>query len=271
MQAVKVIDYIVGWLESYRADAGMSGFVVGVSGGVDSAVTSTLCARTGHKVVLLNLPIYQNPKHHSLARRHIEWLTQRFDNAKATEIDLTWSFQAIESALPKEVQDDLNMANMRSRLRMLTIYAFAGHYRLLVAGTGNKVEDFGVGFYTKYGDGGVDLSPIADLVKTEVYELARELGIAEDILGAAPTDGLWGDGRTDESQMGATYPELEWAMEFENGLDPGTDPGETDGPHREADLNKRQREVLGIYRRLHRANHHKMIPIPFPEIGNSLK
>ena len=174
-------------------------------------------------------------------------------------MDLTPPFQAFERSLPREIQDSLTMANTRSRMRMLTLYAFATHHRMLVAGTGNRVEDFGVGFYTKYGDGGVDISPIGDLMKSEVYALGRELGILREILEAPPTDGLWADGRTDEGQLGATYDEFEWAMGFEAAR------GD------EGRLDERQKEVLALYRRLHGANRHKMMPIPVFQMPGSLR
>ena len=237
----------------------MNGFVVGISGGIDSAVTSTLCAGSGKKVVLLNMPIYQHPDQLSLASQHIKWLEQKYDNATGIRVDLTPVFQAVEKTFPADIQDGLSMANTRSRLRMLTLYAFSTHHKMLVAGTGNKVEDFGVGFFTKYGDGGVDISPIGDLVKTEVYAIGKEMGILDGILNAPPTDGLWADRRTDESQLGATYAELEWAMEFE------AESGDED------QLEPRQGEVLAIYRKFHQANKHKMDPIPVLKIPESLK
>jgi len=259
MQTDPVIDHIVVWLQQYCTDSGMRGFVVGVSGGIDSAVTSTLCARTGRRVLLLNMPIYQQSSQIGLARRHMDWLAGQYPRVENIDIDLTPPFQALEKSLPADVQDGLTMANTRSRLRMLTLYALSTHHRLLVAGTGNKVEDFGVGFYTKYGDGGVDLSPIADLMKSEVYEIGKTLGISPDILAAPPTDGLWQDNRSDESQIGAGYGELEWAMRFEARA------GDEQG------LDGRQREVLAIYRRFHRNNRHKMTPIPVCGIPASLK
>ena len=259
MNTAKVIEYIVGWLTNYCDDAGMKGFVVGISGGIDSAVTSTLCAETRKEVILLNMPIYQPSDQLSLADQHIKWLEQQYNNAAGRRVDLTSVFQTLEHELPPDIQDGLSMANTRSRLRMLTLYAFSTHHRMLVAGTGNKIEDFGVGFFTKYGDGGVDISPIADLTKTEVYAVAKEMGIIEGILNAPPTDGLWADKRTDESQLGATYAELEWAMQFEA------------EPIGEEKLEPRQREVLGIYRKFHQANKHKMEPIPVLKIPESLK
>jgi len=259
MKTGQVIEHIIHWLAHYCDKAKLRGFVVGVSGGVDSAVTSTLCARTGKTTLLLNMPIYQAARQIDLSRSHIQWIEARFKNAEGVHVDLTSAFQSIEQTLPGAIQDGLTMANSRSRLRMMTLYAFATHHRLLVAGTGNRVEDFGVGFYTKYGDGGVDLSPIADLMKSEVYTLGRALGIIDDILQAPPTDGLWEDNRTDEGQIGASYPELEWAMRFteENGD--------------ENALNTRQKTVLAIYRGFNQANRHKMEAIPVCWIPNNLK
>ncbi|PID39306.1 MAG: NAD(+) synthase, partial [Proteobacteria bacterium] len=211
------MDHIVQWLNSYLDRSGMNGFVVGVSGGIDSAVTSTLCARTGQPVRALNMPILQAADQVSRSADHIRWLEERYPNVIGSMVELTPALKSMQSILPADIQDGLTMANTRSRLRMLTLYSFSTHYRMLVAGTGNKVEDFGVGFYTKYGDGGVDLSPIADLMKSEVYALARAMGIIDEILQAPPTDGLWSDDRTDESQIGAGYDELEGAMAFEEG------------------------------------------------------
>jgi NAD+ synthase len=259
MQVPQVVEYIVNWLTQYCDHSGLKGFVVGASGGIDSAVTSTLCARTGKPTLILNMPIYQAPGQVDLARTHVQWVEQRFPNAQGVHTDLTPAFQAIEQTLPSAIQDGLTMANTRSRLRMVTLYAFATHHRLLVAGTGNKVEDFGVGFYTKYGDGGVDLAPIADLMKSEVYALGAEMGVSEGIMQAPPTDGLWEDNRTDEGQIGASYPELEWAMRF---VETGGD---------ETALGARQKEVLAIFRRFNRANRHKMDPIPVCRIPAELK
>jgi NAD+ synthase len=259
MQTQKVIDYIVGWLNAYCDTTKMNGFVAGVSGGIDSAVTSTLCAKTGKPVMVLNLPIYQAANQISLAQQHMAWLEAQFPAIQTVDIDLTEAFSALEKTLPKEIEDELTMANTRSRLRMLTLYAFSGHHKLLVAGTGNKVEDFGVGFFTKYGDGGVDVSPIADLVKSEVYEIGKALGIIDGIITAKPTDGLFNDNRSDEDQIGASYDELEWAMAFE---------GQADDENR---LDPRQKEVLAIYRKFHQANQHKMDAIPVAVIPESLR
>jgi NAD+ synthase len=259
MNTDKIIVHIVNWLKTYCDNAGMNGFVVGVSGGINSAVTSTLCAKTTQKVLAFNLPIYQAPDQVALSAAHIGWLESRYGNVKGVHVDLTAVFQALENTFPPEIQDGLTMANSRSRLRMLTLYAFSSHHRLLVAGTGNKIEDFGVGFFTKYGDGGVDISPIADLKKTEVYALGEVLGVSREILQAPPTDGLWEDKRTDESQLGATYAELEWAM----AQDVAKEGNQA--------LSDRQAEVLAIYHRFHQANRHKMDPIPVCNIPASIR
>ena len=232
-------------------------FVVGISGGIDSAVTSTLCARTGLKVMCLEMGIHQKEDEVNRGLEHIQWLEDNFDNVSHQRINLTQAFENMRDVFDDTTKyHDLSMANTRARIRMTTLYAVGQAYGLLVAGTGNKVEDFGVGFFTKYGDGGVDLSPIADLYKTEVYAMAKELGVVESIQNAAPTDGLWKDERTDEGQLGATYPELEWAMEYD-----GDGSGLTD----------RQKEVLKIYDGFHMANKHKMVPIPVCIIPNELK
>ena len=242
--------YIVDWLSSYADKAKSTGFVVGISGGIDSALTSVLCAETGKKVVLVNMPIRQTAAEYGRAQMHIEDLLKRYKNASSYEIDLSEIFSSFEKLMPFNIEENmLAMANSRSRLRMTTLYAVAQANGCLVAGTGNKVEDFGVGFFTKYGDGGVDLSPIADLYKTEVFEMAGELGVIEEILSAKPTDGLWADGRSDEDQIGASYPELEWAMEYIKS-------------NRREELSERQKKVLEIYTRFNLVNQHKMTPIP---------
>ncbi|MCM4151569.1 NAD(+) synthase [Arenibacter sp. N53] len=262
MQTEKVIDHIVTWLRDYAKKANMKGFTIGISGGIDSAVTSTLCAKTGLRLLCLEMPIHQADNQVIRASNHIDWLKENYPNVDRKLVNLTPTFDSLVDALPdveKEEDRFMSLANTRARLRMTTLYYFAALDKILVAGTGNKVEDFGVGFYTKYGDGGVDLSPIADLLKTEVYEIAKVLGINEDIIKAAPTDGLWGDDRTDEDQIGASYPELEWAMQMQ-------EEGRVD-----TDFSDRQKEVFQIYQRFNRANKHKMIPIPVCEIPNSLK
>lgn len=236
----------------YCNSAKQDGFVVGISGGIDSAVTSTLCALTGKKVILLSMPIRQTRAEYSRAINHIESLKKRFDNVSSYDIDLTDTFTSFEQKMPFSINENhLAMANSRARLRMTTLYAIGQANRCLVAGTGNKIEDFGIGFFTKYGDGGVDLSPIADLTKTQVWAIGKEIGVLQEIIEAKPTDGLWEDGRSDEDHIGASYPELEWAMEFSGD---------------ENSLTIREKEILTIYRKLNKINQHKMNPIPVCEI-----
>ncbi|PBQ31641.1 NAD(+) synthase [Sphingobacteriaceae bacterium] len=257
MESKKIIEHIVSWLKNYSENSRTEGFVIGISGGIDSAVTSTLCAMTGKRVIAVNMPIRQFKTEFDRSNEHIEWLTQKFENVESEKVDLTPILESFEKALNPDIQDFLTMANTRARIRMTTLYAFATRYKLLVAGTGNKIEDFGVGFFTKYGDGGVDLSPIADLNKSQVYELAKELGVVTTIQTARPTDGLFADGRTDEDQIGATYPELEWAMDYlEN--------KET------YNLDQRQKHVMEIYMTRNKANKHKMDPIPVCQIPKLL-
>lgn len=262
MNTPKVAEHIINWLKDYATNAKVNGFVVGISGGIDSAVTSTLCAKTGLPTLCVELPIHQAESQVNRGNEHIKLLKDRFSNVSEVEVNLTSTFENFKTVVPQVKSSpkvDLALANTRARLRMTTLYYFAGLHGLLVAGTGNKVEDFGVGFYTKYGDGGVDLSPIADLVKSEVYELAAHLNVPTSIQKAQPTDGLFGDSRTDEDQIGASYDELEWAMEMQ-------DAGKT-----EDDFSGRELEVYKIYTRLNRINQHKMIPIPICEIPKDLK
>lgn len=262
MNASKVSEHIVQWLKNYATNSGVNGFVVGISGGIDSAVTSTLCALTGLPTLCVELPIHQAASQVNRANKHIKQLKERFNNVTEAEVNLTSTFEDFKTVVPKaevSAKTDLALANTRARLRMTTLYYFAGLHGLLVAGTGNKVEDFGVGFYTKYGDGGVDLSPIADLVKSEVYALASHLNVPNSIQKAQPTDGLFGDSRTDEDQIGASYDELEWAMHMQ-------DLGKNN-----TDFTGRELEVFKIYTRLNSINQHKMIPIPICEIPKSLK
>jgi NAD+ synthase len=262
MKTEKVIDHIVAWLTDYAKNAGIKGFVIGISGGIDSAVTSTLCAKTGLDLLCIEMPIHQAENQETRAANHIEWLMTNFSNVSRQPVNLSPVFDNLIAVLPpveNEEERFMSLANTRARLRMTTLYYFAALKGYLVAGTGNKVEDFGVGFFTKYGDGGVDLSPIADLLKSEVYEIARTLGINEEILNAAPTDGLWGDDRTDEDQIGASYPELEWAMTM-------NDQGKT-----AQDFSGRNKQVFSIFKKLNSANQHKMLPIPICEIPEALK
>jgi NAD+ synthase len=261
-QAEAINNHIVSWLRTYAENAKVKGFVVGISGGIDSALTSTLCAQTGLPTLCVEMPIHQAPSHVSRGREHIANLKDRFENVTSAEADLTTVFETFRKHVPETDNDhlqDLTLANTRARLRMATLYYFAGIYSALVAGTGNKVEDFGVGFFTKYGDGGVDISPIADLMKSEVRELAKYLGVTETIIVAKPTDGLFGDDRSDEDQLGASYEELEWAMrEMEAGKNSDAFFG-------------RQKVVYEIFNRLNTVNQHKMLAIPVCEIPSNLK
>ena len=254
--------YIVNWLKEYAKNANVKGFVIGISGGVDSAVTSTLCAQTGLPTLCVEMPIHQAANQVSRGQEHISQLKARFENVTNTISDLTMVYETFKSEMPESENEhayNLTLANTRARLRMSTLYFHAGLNGFLVAGTGNKVEDFGVGFYTKYGDGGVDISPIADLMKSEVFALGAFLKIPESIQKAAPTDGLFGDNRTDEDQLGASYDELEVAMnQAEKGIS-------------ENELFGREKEVFIIYKRLNTINQHKMLPIPVCEIPKELK
>ncbi|MEW5674922.1 NAD(+) synthase [Flavobacterium enshiense] len=261
-QADKINALIVNWLREYAANAKVKGFVVGISGGIDSAVTSTLCAQTGLPTLCVEMPIHQHHSQVSRGQEHITQLKNRFDNVSNVIADLTPVFEAFKTEVPdseNEATLNLTLANTRARLRMTTLYYFAGLNYALVAGTGNKVEDFGVGFFTKYGDGGVDISPIADLVKSEVRFLAKYLGVPESIIAAKPTDGLFGDDRSDEDQLGASYDELEKAMKaMEEGMT-------------ENNFSGREKEVFNIYKRLNTNNQHKMTPIPVCTIPDELK
>ncbi len=262
IQVEKVNNHIVNWLKEYAIASKTNGFVIGISGGVDSAVTSTLCAQTGLPTLCVEMPIHQAESHVSRGKEHILQLKNRFSNVSSTIADLTSVFDSFIDLVPTgndENRKNLALANTRARLRMTTLYYHAGIYGYLVAGTGNKVEDFGVGFYTKYGDGGVDLSPIADLMKSDVFALGEFLKIPESILKAEPSDGLFGDARTDEEQLGASYDELEWAMlEDEKGKTAN-------------DFSGREQIAFSIYKRLNTINQHKMNPIPVCLIPSEIK
>ena len=262
MQTEKVVNHIVDWLKDYATKARVNGFVIGISGGIDSAVTSTLCAKTGLDLLCIEMPIHQAASHVTRAQEHISQLKKRFPNVSDARVDLTPVFEEFKTEVSLEGKQetvDMALANTRARLRMTTLYYHAGLLGLLVAGTGNKVEDFGVGFFTKYGDGGVDLSPIADLLKSEVYEIGDYLNVPESIMKAAPSDGLFGDARSDEDQIGASYPELEWAMKMK-------DEGKTAN-----DFSGRQREAFEIFTSYNTRNQHKMVPIPICEIPKNLR
>ena len=241
---------ISNWIKEYLMNARLSSLIVGVSGGIDSAVVSTLAAQTGKPTYVVSLPIHQDKAQLNRADRHIEWLSENYSNVHPVEIDLTEVYDTLIATLTPTEPTEIATANTRARLRMTTLYSLAATYEGLVVGTGNKIEDFGVGFFTKYGDGGVDISPIADLYKSEVYALGAELGVSDEIIEAAPTDGLWADGRTDEEQLGATYEELEWAMNwFEIGDE-------------NSKVSEKEKQILNLYLRHHMRNKHKMTPIP---------
>ena len=263
MNTKSVQQHIVNWLSSYVETSKTKGFVIGISGGIDSAVTSTLAAETGLPVLCVEMPIHQDESQLTRGNNHIEWLMNNYENVTRVESDLTAVFDlfstSVNHAQNKEL-DFLSLANSRARLRMTTLYHYAQINSFLVLGTGNKVEDFGVGFYTKYGDGGVDLSPIADLVKTEVFALGEHLNVIDEILKAAPTDGLWGDERTDEDQIGASYPELEWAMEM-------VEKANIDF----TSFSTRDQKVFEIYTRLNTINQHKIKAIPVCDIPSEIR
>ena len=262
MNTKKVEEYIIKWLISYKNRNNINGFVVGVSGGIDSAVTSTLCSKTGIKTLCIDIPIKQELSQHSRAKNHINWLKKKFECVDSNSIDLSKMLEEFEKIVHEEKTESLKkhaLANTRARLRMLTMYYFASLKKYIVVGTGNKVEDFGIGFFTKYGDGGVDISPIADLTKSEVYKLAKHLKIDKRIIDANPTDGLWDDNRTDEQQIGATYDEIEWAMNQKM-------IGKIS-----RDFNGREKEIFDIFENHHNNNKHKMTKIPICIIPPELK
>ena len=247
-----MVKEIIKWIRDYSMDNNLSPLIIGISGGIDSALVSTLCAITGIETLVVSLPIHQKDDQLSRARNHAKWLSSKYDNVTFIEKDLSNLFSNFISLFSEDEISNLSLANSRSRLRMVTLYQIAGSKGGIVVGTGNKVEDFGVGFFTKYGDGGVDISPIGDLTKTQVRNLSSELGIIEEIILAEPTDGLWEEDRTDEQQLGATYEELEWAMNFSG---------------RTSDLEGREKEIYEIYRKFNRINKHKMVEIPVFRIG----
>jgi NAD+ synthase len=243
MTPAEKVKFISNWIKAYvdKMPSKAQSLVIGISGGIDSSVSSTLSAMTGLKTIVLTMPIKQKANQHDLSLKHQEWLTKNFKNVEAYTISLDKLFESFSSTL-NQFDNEHGFANSRARLRMTTLYQVAAANKGIVVGTGNKVEDFGVGFYTKYGDGGVDISPIADCNKTEVWELGKELGILKEIIEASPTDGLWDDGRTDEGQLGFKYQELEEAMKNPN------------SPHREE------------YEKIRKQNLHKMEPIPVCKI-----
>ena len=245
MKPLEKAQFISNWIKNYveMMPSKAQSLVIGISGGIDSSVSSTLSAMTGIKTIVLSMPIKQKSSQHDLSLKHLEWLIKNFKNVEAQTINLDKLFETFENTLSK-FDSELGLANSRARLRMTTLYQVATTKKGIVVGTGNKVEDFGVGFYTKYGDGGVDISPIADCSKTEVWEMGKELNILKEIIEAAPTDGLWDDGRTDEGQLGLKYEELEEAMK---------------------NINSINREK---YEKIREGNLHKMQPIPVCKIPN---
>ena len=250
----RVSEHIINWINTYLEESNIDGLVVGVSGGIDSALTSTLCAETGKKLICIEMPIKQGNDQVSRSKKHIEWLKSKYSNVSSVLINLDNTYKMFVDSIPAESSDkhELSLANTRSRLRMVTLYYFAALNNFIVAGTGNKVEDFGIGFYTKYGDGGVDISPIADLLKSEVFSLAKYHNIIDEIIKAKPTDGLWNDNRSDEEQIGATYDELETAM--------------LNVAESKSNLSERETQVVNILNSLNLSNKHKMNPIPVCEI-----
>ncbi|MGY8945700.1 MAG: NAD(+) synthase [Flavobacteriales bacterium] len=261
MNSSKISKNIIDWLKKYIENSKTKGFVIGVSGGIDSALASTLCANTGLPTLCLDMPIFQNENEQNRATNHIKWLSSNFNNVSSKTIDLGMTFDSFIDSIEgsNKTHNLLSLANSRSRLRMTTLYYFASLNNNLVVGTGNKVEDFGIGFYTKYGDGGVDISPIADLYKTEVFELAKYLKINNEILVAKPTDGLWDDERTDEDQIGASYNELEWAMK------------QKELGKNSLEFKGREKEVYDILSKLNKQNLHKMNPIPIYLVPEELR
>ena len=243
METKEKINFIKDWIQNYvnSMPVKAKSLVIGISGGIDSSVSSTLCALTGMKTIVLSMPIKQKSTQHDLSLKHQEWLKKNFQNVQGHTIELDPLFSTFKNSL-SQFDNEHGMANSRARLRMTTLYQVAAANHGIVVGTGNKVEDFGVGFYTKYGDGGVDISPIADCNKTEVWELGKELKILKEIIDAPPTDGLWDDGRTDEGQLGFKYQDLEDAMK------------NTNSPHRKE------------YEKIRKQNLHKMEPIPVCKI-----
>jgi len=237
------------WIKNYCKKYKIKSLIVGISGGIDSALVSTLCAETGITTLVISLPLHQKSDQLSRARNHAKWLTNKYTNVNFIETDLTEVFETLKHTIKESYHTNLSLANTRSRLRMVTLYQYASAIGGIVVGTGNKIEDFGVGFFTKYGDGGVDISPIADLTKTEVRNMAKEFGINEEILLAPPTDGLWEDDRSDEQQIGASYEELEWAMNYLNN-------------NNKIELTNREQEVIKIYKHFNIINQHKMKKIP---------
>ena len=253
----RIVDYqnltekIKNWIISYTIEHNIESLIVGVSGGIDSAVVSTLCASTGIPTIVVGLPLNSDNTNTGLSNLQMKFITENFTNTRSEEIDLGNIFNVLKSKFVDKYPSELGFANSKSRLRMISLYQIAASTSGIVVGTGNKVEDFGVGFYTKYGDGGVDISPIADLYKSEVRELGKYLGVPQEIIDAEPTDGLWDDNRKDEQQIGSSYEELEWVMEY--GLDKW---------ERNVTVSEKENHVITNFVNFNRKNKHKMNPIP---------
>ena len=266
MNSKQKIKHISKWIKSYAKSAKISTLVVGISGGIDSSVVSALCAETGLDTIVVQMPIRQNKKLDNRSSMQAGWLMERYKNVTHISLDLTPVFTSFEKKLEPVCQDSdsitLAFANSRARLRMMTLYQIAQSRNAIVVGTGNRVEDFGVGFFTKYGDGGVDISPIGDCMKTAVWNMGREFGLPQEIIDADPTDGLWDDGRTDEGQLGMTYPELEHAM-INDQLD-----RECVYQTLEIPMSREEQVQLKKYRDIRARNLHKMIPIPVCKFDN---
>lgn len=254
METIKVINHIICWMKNYLNKSKMKGFIIGVSGGIDSAVVSTLAAKTKKNVLILEMPIHQEISQISRSKEHVQWLKKKFTNVKSLKIDLTIIFNQIQKTFQSknEPTAKLALANTRARLRMLTLYYYSSINKYLVTGTGNKIEDFGIGFFTKYGDGGVDILPIADLLKSQIYNIGKQLNIITSIQIAEPCDGLWDDNRNDIDQIGATYQELEWVIQKQKKIN--------------NNLSQREYEVLKIYKKLNKENQHKINSIPVCKI-----
>ena len=262
---------IVSWIREYADNNAINALVVGVSGGIDSAVVSTLCARTGIPTFVLTMPLTSKMDNTILSTSHATYLRETYDNVVMQNVELSSTYEQLMKVIDwwtdmhggekgTYTSNELANANTKSRLRMVTLYQVAGSVGGIVVGTGNKVEDYGIGFYTKYGDGGVDIAPIADLYKTEVWELGRHLGVDQRIIDAAPTDGLWEDSRTDETQVGASYEDLEWVMDSEIFIHERNPESAT--MWRGVPLTDQQKSAIKQYGKFHRQNKHKMISIP---------
>lgn len=266
MKTIKIINHIVSWLYKYLKTSNKKGFVLGLSGGIDSAVTSVLIAKTGCAILILELPIHQNLEQMKRSKEQLNFLKTNYTNIKSLCINLSPIFDTFYKVITKEEyhnkkyhNDELSLVNLKSRLRMITLYYFASKYHYLVTGTGNKIEDFGIGFFTKYGDGGVDINPIGDLYKSEIIAIAKELNIPVSIQNAEPTDGLWQDNRSDKDQLGYSYEELEWAMKM---VDQGFAPD---------DFQETQRNLINQYLIFNKNHKHKVLPIPICKIPKSIR